>query len=66
MSKVQERKLISDAMWKKLEPAVLAAKHFGGGSAAESEREFLEALLISTARAPVAHLPAELGYWHAV
>ncbi len=68
MSKVQERKLISDAMWKKLEPAVIAAKHSAAGAPPEkSDREFLEALLfLNRTGNPWRDLPAELGYWHAV
>jgi transposase len=68
MSKVRERKLISDAMWAKLEPAVNAAKHSAAGAPPEkSEREFLEALLyLNRTGSPWRDLPAELGYWHAV
>jgi transposase len=68
MSKVEERKLISDAMWEKLEPAILAAKHSAAGAPSEqSEREFLEALLyLNRTGHPWRDLPAELGYWHAV
>jgi transposase len=68
MSKVQERKLISDAMWKKMEPAVTAAKHSPAGAPPEtSDREFLEALLfLNRTGSPWRDLPAELGYWHAV
>src|SRR5450432_1032570 len=68
MSKVQERKLISDAMWKKMERAVTAAKHSPAGAPPErSDREFLEALLfLNRTGSPWRDLPAELGYWHAV
>lgn len=68
MSKVQERKLISDAMWEKLEPAVLAAKHSAAGAPPDlTDREFLEALLfLNRTGSPWRDLPAELGYWHAV
>jgi putative transposase len=68
MSKVQERKLISDAMWEKLETAVAAAKHSAAGAPAErSDREFLEALLfLNRTGSPWRDLPAELGYWHAI
>lgn len=68
MSKVQERKLISDAMWEKLEPAVLAAKHSAAGAPPDlTDREFLEALLfLNRTGSPWRDLPAEFGYWHAV
>jgi transposase len=68
MSKVQERKLISDAMWEKLETAVAAAKHSAAGAPpGTSDREFLEALLfLNRTGSPWRDLPAELGYWHAV
>ena len=68
MSKVQERKLISDAMWEKLETAVAAAKHsVAGAPPGLTDREFLEALLfLNRSGSPWRDLPAELGYWHAV
>ncbi len=68
MSKLSERKLISDALWEKLETALAAAKHSAAGAPPEmTDRAFLEALLyLNRTGSPWRDLPAELGYWHAV
>src|SRR5258708_31873262 len=68
MSKADDRKLISDPMWEKLEGAVKLAKHSAAGAPAKmTDREFLEALLhLNRTGSPWRDLPAELGYWHAV
>ena len=68
MSKAQVRKVISDQIWKSLEPLVEAAKHSMAGAPGElSEREFLEAVLhLNRTGSPWRDLPPELGYWHAV
>jgi transposase len=68
MSKTQVRKVISDRIWKGLEPLVEAAKHSMAGAPGElSEREFLEAVLfLNRTGSPWRDLPPELGYWHAV
>ena len=68
MSRSQVRKIITDEIWRKLEPAVNAAKHSLAGAPGEiSDREFLEALLhLNRTGSPWRDLPAELGYWHAI
>jgi putative transposase len=68
MAKTSVRKLITDAVWKQLAPALEVAKHSQAGAPAEtSEREFLEALLhLNRTGSPWRDLPAELGYWHAI
>ena len=68
MSKADDRKLISDPMWERLEGAVRMAKHSAAGAPPEmTDREFLEALLyLNRTGSPWRDLPAELGYWHAV
>lgn len=68
MAKNEVRRLISNAMWEKLEVAVEAAKHSRAGAPPElTDREFLEALLyLNRSGSPWRDLPAELGYWHAV
>src|SRR5258708_19708277 len=68
MSKADDRKLISDPMWEKLEGAVKLAKHSAAGAPpAMTDREFLEAILyLNRTGCPWRDLPAELGYWHAV
>ena len=68
MAKNEVRRLISNAMWEKLETAVAAAKHSAAGAPPDlTDREFLEALLyLNRTGSPWRDLPAELGYWHAV
>ena len=68
MTKHPVRKIISDSVWKQLQPAVAAAKHSRAGAPGElSDREFLEALLhLNRTGSPWRDLPAALGYWHAV
>src|SRR5829696_8635891 len=68
MSRSQVRKIITDEIWRKLEPAVNAAKHSLAGAPGEiSDREFMEALLhLNRTGSPWRDLPAQLGYWHAV
>src|SRR5476649_1724615 len=62
------RKMISDKVWKSLQPAVESAKHSRAGApGGMSDRDFLEALLyLSRTGCPWRDLPSELGYWHAV
>ncbi len=67
MRKTSVRKLVTDAIWEQLEPALHAAKHSKAGAlAATPDREFLEAILhlLRTGK-PWRDLPAEFGYWHA-
>ena len=46
MSETEVRKIISDAIWEKLEPAVEAAKHSLAGAPGDAtERKFIEAIL---------------------
>jgi len=68
MSKAHVRKIISDEIWERLEPAVEKAKHsLAGAPGGISERDFLEAVLhLNRTGSPWRDLPAELGYWHAV
>ena len=68
MSKSQERTMISDKIWKKLEKAIAAAKHSRAGAPGKmSDRAFLEALLyLNRTGTPWRDLPAELGKWKAV
>ncbi len=68
MTKSSVRKIIGDAMWQELGPAVQAAKHSLAGAPGErSEREFLEAVLhLQRTGCPWRDLPPKLGYWHAV
>ena len=68
MSESPVRKIISDAIWKKLEPAVAAAKHSRAGAPAKmTDREFLEAVLfLNRTGSPWRDLPAELGGWDVV
>ena len=68
MFKHPVRKILSDQVWKELEPAVNAAKHSRAGAPGKlSDREFLEAVLhLNRTGSPWRDLPAELGYWHAV
>ena len=68
MNKSSVRKIISDAMWQELGPAVQAAKHSAAGAPGElSDREFLEAVLhLQRTGNPWRDLPTEFGYWHAV
>ena len=68
MSETEVRKIISDAIWQKLEPAVEAAKHSLAGAPGDStEREFVEAILyLNRTGSSWRDLPTEFGYWHAV
>ena len=68
MSQPQVRKIISDAIWQKLEPALVAAKHSRAGAPPKmTDREFLEALLyLNRTGTPWRDLPAELGGWDVV
>jgi len=68
MSRSQGRRIITDEIWRKLEPALSAAKHSLAGAPGEvSDRQFLEALLhLNRTGSPWRDLPAELGYWHAI
>jgi transposase len=68
MSKVEERKIITDEIWQKLEPALAEAKHSAAGAPAElTDREFLEAVLyLNRTGTPWRDLPAELGAWNTV
>lgn len=60
--------MISDEVWKLLEPVVEAAKHSQAGAPGTmSDRDFLEALLyLNRTGCPWRDLPPSLGYWHAV
>jgi len=68
MFKHPVRKILSDQVWKELEPAVNAAKHSRAGAPGKlSDREFLEAVLhLNRTGSPWRDLPPELGYWHAI
>jgi transposase len=68
MLKHPVRKIITDAIWSKLEVALAAAKHSAAGAPGEmTDREFLEALLhLQRTGCPWRDLPPALGYWHAV
>ena len=68
MSETEVRKIISDAIWQRLEPAVEAAKHSLAGAPGDStEREFIEAILyLNRTGSSWRDLPTEFGYWHAV
>ena len=68
MKEESSRKMISDEVWKQLEPAVKAAKHSRAGAPGRmSDRDFLEALLyLNRTGCPWRDLPPSLGYWHAV
>lgn len=68
MVKPPVRKIITDAIWSKLEVALKEAKHSAAGAPGEmNDREFLEAVLyLLRTGSPWRDLPAELGYWHAV
>ena len=68
MSKAQVRKIITDAIWQKLEPALAVAKHSAAGAPAElTDRDFLEAVLyLNRTGTPWRDLPAELGAWNTV
>jgi transposase len=68
MLKHPVRKIITDAIWSKLEVALSAAKHSAAGAPGEmTDREFLEAVLhLLRTGCPWRDLPPALGYWHAV
>jgi transposase len=68
MNDKSSRKMISDAVWKQLQPVVESAKHSRAGApGAMSDRDFLEALLyLNRTGCPWRDLPPALGYWHAV
>ena len=68
MSKPQVRKIITDRIWKKLEEALVRAKHSAAGAPPKlTDRDFLEALLyLNRTGTPWRDLPAELGEWDAV
>jgi putative transposase len=62
-----ERLLISDGLWQKLEPMVRQAKHPAGAPPAQSDRDFLEAVLyVVRTGQPWRDMPKELGHWHTV
>jgi len=68
MKEALPRKMISDKMWKVLQPAVEAAKHSQAGAPSKmNDRDFLEALLyLNRAGCPWRDLPPKLGLWIAV
>src|SRR5476651_2513228 len=68
MNEVPVRKIITDAIWEKLEPALAAAKHSQAGAPPKlTDRDFLEALLyLNRTGTPWRDLPAELGAWDGV
>ena len=61
-------KIITEAVWQQLAPALAEAKHSLAGAPGElSDREFLEAVLhLLRTGSPWRDLPSALGYWHAV
>ncbi len=68
MRKHPVRKIITEAIWQQLAPALAEAKHsLAGGPGELTDREFLEAVLhLLRTGSPWRDLPPELGYWHAV
>ena len=68
MLKHPVRKIITEAIWEQLAPALAEAKHSPAGAPGElTDREFLEAVLhLLRTGSPWRDLPPELGYWHAV
>jgi putative transposase len=68
MNEPQVRRIISEAIWKKLESALVVAKHSQAGAPPKlTDRDFLEALLyLNRTGTPWRDLPAELGDWDVV
>jgi transposase len=68
MSETEVRKIITDAIWIKLEVALAVAKHSAAGAPPKlPERDFLEALLyLNRTGTPWRDLPAALGAWDVV
>jgi transposase len=68
MSEEPIRKIITDAIWKKLEAALAVAKHSAAGAPPQlSDRDFFEALLyLNRTGTPWRDLPKELGAWDVV
>jgi transposase len=68
MSKERVRKIITESIWKRLEVALVAAKHSAAGAPPKlTDRDFLEALLyLNRTGTPWRDLPAEFGEWDVV
>jgi transposase len=68
MSNERVRKIITDAIWEKLEAALAVAKHSAAGAPPKlTDRDFLEALLyLNRPGTPWRDLPTELGDWDVV
>jgi putative transposase len=68
MSEERIRKIITDSIWKKLEAALVVAKHSAAGAPPKlTDRDFLEALLyLNRTGTPWRDLPAEFGGWDVV
>ena len=68
MEAIEVRKIITDSIWEKLEPALAAAKHSAAGAPPDqSDREFVEAMLyLNRVGCPWRDLPPVLGKWHSV
>jgi transposase len=60
--------MINERIWKKLEKAILAAKHSQAGAPGQmSDRAFFEALLyLNRTGTPWRDLPAEFGAWKTI
>jgi transposase len=64
---MEERLLLSDKIWRELEPLIEEAKHPAGAPPRQGDREFIEAVLyIARTGSPWRDLPKELGHWHNV
>jgi transposase len=68
MSQERVRKIITESIWKKLEVALVAAKHSEAGAPPKlTDRDFLEALLyLNRTGTPWRDLPTEFGKWDVV
>ena len=68
MSEKRVRKIITDSIWKKLEVALVTAKHSAAGAPPKlTDRDFIEALLyLNRTGTPWRDLPSEFGGWDQV
>ena len=66
MASATPGKIISEGIWKKLEPLVKQAKHSAAGAPAEiPDRDFIEAVLwIARTGSPWRDLPPRMGNWN--
>ena len=66
MDEAPIRQMITDEIWKKLQPLVARAKHSAAGSPAElPDRDFIEAVLwIARTGSPWRDLPPQIGHWN--